>query len=382
MVRYVFKVLLLGNGAVGKTSLLYRFIENKFSANYNITIGVDFLTKEITFNGDSEAKLTVWDVAGQKKFQFMRETIYKGTNGALLVFDLTRGQTYADIEAWLSEVWKIVDEDIPFVLIGNKVDLIEDTGRAVDQEAAKDLAEGNRSIYIETSAKTGEKVEDAFLELTRRMAEKRRLEEGIPIEKEAPAQQKPDLQEIPQEKEKPSLVEIPSTIEIPTSTDAAPVEEESTSDEITLVEVEEEIPPNPFMAQGLLIKAFYNLCGRDALPIIKSICGRQGTGIGRQVSEQCFDNRLSSVAEEFAKMLTPEARIIYSGNDRFQIQCFSCPFGLENTSRELCEAVMTIDQGYFNAILFDEIEVVVLKSLAEGHGSCDIIYELKTINDD
>lgn len=167
--EYRFKIILIGPGAVGKTSILMRFVHDTFSKSYKMTIGVDFLNKEIDID-DTNVKLTIWDVAGQKRFKFMRKNFYSGAAGALLVFDLTRETTFQEvIRRWYPEMIQFIEKEVPFILIGNKVDLIEEIGTVIDTKNAKKFAEGKRSIYIETSAKTGQNVDDAFNKLTRRM---------------------------------------------------------------------------------------------------------------------------------------------------------------------------------------------------------------------
>lgn len=173
MSSFKLKVLLTGAAAVGKTSLVQRFIKNRFAANYKLTVGVDILTKEVEFKQGEVATLSIWDIGGQQRFEFIRSTFYKGAAGALLVFDLTREQTYIEVRKWLTEIRQFAGQDIPFVLIGNKYDLLEDVGEVIDRDEAKALAESEGSIYIETSAKTGINVDDAFTELTRRIIESR-----------------------------------------------------------------------------------------------------------------------------------------------------------------------------------------------------------------
>ena len=173
MSSFKLKVLLTGAAAVGKTSLVQRFIKKRFQANYKLTVGVDILTKDVEFKPNEIATLSIWDIGGQQRFEFIRSTFYKGAAGALLVFDLTRAQTFAEIRKWLTEIRQFAGEGIPFILIGNKADLVEQVGEVIDRNEARALAEGENSIYIETSAKTGDNVDAAFTQLTRRIIESR-----------------------------------------------------------------------------------------------------------------------------------------------------------------------------------------------------------------
>ena len=98
-----FKVIIIGPGAVGKTSLLNRFVHNEFSLKYKLTIGVDFLTKIIEYEPGKNVKLHIWDIGGQEKFKFLHRSFYEGAFGSLVVFDLSRHQTFSSMKEWLSE---------------------------------------------------------------------------------------------------------------------------------------------------------------------------------------------------------------------------------------------------------------------------------------
>ncbi len=171
MTVFKYKVLLIGPPAVGKTSLIYQFVKNEWLDNYAMTIGVNVLTKSVNFTND-EVKLMVWDIGGQARFKGLRKNLYFGTKGVLLIFDLTREATFKEMNNWLNEMNEILGKKVPLVLIGNKVDLIKEKGRNLNPNEAKMLAMENESVYIETSAKTGEKVEEAFKKLARLIAQK------------------------------------------------------------------------------------------------------------------------------------------------------------------------------------------------------------------
>lgn len=175
MTDYKFKILLLGPPAVGKTSLLFRFIKNIFDEDYGTTIGTQILTGQLKFKKD-RAKLTLWDIGGQTRFENIRQSFFTGTNGALLVFDLVREYTFKSIYEWLAEMQRELGNDIPFILVGNKEDLIKAQGRDVNPDEVASFAEKHNCTYIETSAKTGKKVRNAFKELTRLIAEKKGIE--------------------------------------------------------------------------------------------------------------------------------------------------------------------------------------------------------------
>lgn len=159
------KVVMIGAGGSGKTALVNRFLTHKFSEEYIVTIGSQFAVKTVEIeaaNGRNViVKLLVWDLAGQQRFDFIRGSYYRGSKGALLVFDTTRKSTWIDLPKWIKETEDALGERIPIILIANKVDLIEH--RIVTREMAEEFVrEHNLTGYLETSALSGQNVEEAF----------------------------------------------------------------------------------------------------------------------------------------------------------------------------------------------------------------------------
>jgi small GTP-binding protein len=156
----LFKVIIVGDGAVGKTTLATHFTYGKFIEYYKMTIGVDFFVKDVLIGGDV-VKLQIWDTAGQERFAFIRPTYYQGTSGGLMVFDVNRLESFNNLDNWLKEVNSNCS-NIPLILLGNKIDL---DMRQVKKSKAEKYAKKNNILYYETSAKTGELVLDVFSEL-------------------------------------------------------------------------------------------------------------------------------------------------------------------------------------------------------------------------
>ena len=172
MAELSFKIIVIGPAAVGKSSLIRRFVEDKFTFAYKFTIGVDFATKIIEYDTKKKARLTIWDIGGQDRFKTLRRNFYEGAHGALVVFDLSRAQTFSRMKEWISDMHQLLRRKVPFVIIGNKIDLISEIGIVIGKKKPEKYAQLNNSIYIETSAKSGDNVQKAFLELTKMIVEK------------------------------------------------------------------------------------------------------------------------------------------------------------------------------------------------------------------
>ena len=169
MPDYRFKVVMLGDGAVGKTALTTRFTQNFFDADYKRTIGSDFAVKIIDLTEDTKVTLQVWDLAGQPRFEVVRQSFYRGAKGGLLVFDVTRRRTFINIDRWKEEAYMAIGNPIPLVVVANKIDLID---RVVQPEEGKEYADNNGFLYVESSALTGANVEEAYNTMSQVMIDK------------------------------------------------------------------------------------------------------------------------------------------------------------------------------------------------------------------
>lgn len=166
MSSFKIKIILAAPVGVRKDNLVNRVIKNRFAANYKLTVGVDILTKDVEFRRGEIVTLSIWVIGGQQRFEFIRSTFYKGSAGAILVFDLTRPETFQQVKEWIKEIRKVSGENIPFILIGNKANLIKDD-KTIYRNEARLFAEKQGSIYIETSSGPFENLDDALQELTR-----------------------------------------------------------------------------------------------------------------------------------------------------------------------------------------------------------------------
>lgn len=188
--NYLFKVVLVGNSNVGKSSIVLRFADGEFNESYITTIGVDFRFKSIEFDG-KKVKLQIWDTAGQERFRTITSSYYKGkqwsnagAHALLITFDITSRTSFADAtKYWYAEIRNQCPPETDVLLVGNKSDL--DDRREVTKEEVAAWSEANNVEYIETSAKECENIEEAFIRLSKmlirreevREAEKQRLKE-------------------------------------------------------------------------------------------------------------------------------------------------------------------------------------------------------------
>jgi small GTP-binding protein len=160
--KFVLKIVVGGDGGVGKTTLLHRYVSNRFIADTSMTIGAQFHLKNITFGG-VECTLMLYDFAGQERFRFLLPTFCSGAKGAILLFDLTRMQTTFSLENSWMPVLRKEDNNLPCVLMGTKLDMVDPNFPAIEPNFGRDfICSHNMHVYIETSSKTGDKVEETF----------------------------------------------------------------------------------------------------------------------------------------------------------------------------------------------------------------------------
>mmetsp|Transcript_29200 Transcript_29200/g.81683 ORF Transcript_29200/g.81683 Transcript_29200/m.81683 type:complete len:217 (-) Transcript_29200:131-781(-) len=158
--EYIFKYIIIGDMGVGKSCLLHNFTEGKFVPDSPHTIGVEFGTRIIEVQG-KKIKLQIWDTAGQERFRAVTRSYYRGAAGALLVYDISRRATFNHLTSWLTDARNLTTPNTIIMLIGNKADL--DDQRDVTFEEAQAFADENGLIFLEASAKSGQNVEECFL---------------------------------------------------------------------------------------------------------------------------------------------------------------------------------------------------------------------------
>jgi len=160
---YLFKLLMVGDSGVGKTSLLLQFTQGDFNVQMRSTVGVDLKVKMMKFR-NKITKLTIWDTAGQERFRTLTSAYYRGAHGIILVYDVTSRESFQNIKDWLKEISIYsTNDDVVKMLVGNKID--KSTERQVTKDEAIAFARSESMLYVESSAKNKTGVQQAFEEL-------------------------------------------------------------------------------------------------------------------------------------------------------------------------------------------------------------------------
>lgn len=156
---FLFKVVLVGDSGVGKSNILSRFTRNEFNLQSKATIGVEFATRSINVDGKT-LKAQIWDTAGQERYRAITSAYYRGAVGALLVYDITKGESFNNLERWLKELRDHADDRIVVLVVGNKCDLKH--LREISEEEGTLFAENNSVTTVETSALDATNIDKAF----------------------------------------------------------------------------------------------------------------------------------------------------------------------------------------------------------------------------
>eukprot|EP01137_Pigoraptor_chileana_P005358 Opistho-2@48333 len=164
--KHQFKVVLLGEGCVGKTSLVLRYCQNTFNDKHLSTLQASFLTKRLNIGG-KRVNLAIWDTAGQERFHALGPIYYRDSNGAVLVYDITDEDSFAKVQNWVKELRKMLGNEIALAIAGNKIDL--EKNRTVKREIAEEYAASVGAKHYDTSAKQNKGIEEMFLDLSKRM---------------------------------------------------------------------------------------------------------------------------------------------------------------------------------------------------------------------
>ena len=155
----LFKILLIGDSGVGKTSVILRYTKNVFHEEFLNSIGVDFKSKDLNIDG-RKVKLQIWDTAGQERFRTITTSYYRGAHAIAIVFDLTKRQTYEHVKKWMNDINKFAKENVLKLIIGNKSDLINEI--QVSYEEVRALASQMKATYFSVSAKKNENINEFF----------------------------------------------------------------------------------------------------------------------------------------------------------------------------------------------------------------------------
>lgn len=170
-----FKLVLLGESAVGKSSLVLRFVKGQFQEFQESTIGAAFLTQTVCLD-DVTVKFEIWDTAGQERYHSLAPMYYRGAQSAIVVYDITSQESFNRAKTWIKELQRQANPNIVIALAGNKTDLANK--RAVEYQEAQAYAEENGLLFMETSAKTAMNVNDIFLAIAKRLPKNEQLSGG------------------------------------------------------------------------------------------------------------------------------------------------------------------------------------------------------------
>ena len=165
----LYKIIIIGDAAVGKSNILNRYVKNEFSENIKSTVGVELGIKFIKVKG-TNTKIQIWDTAGQERYRAITSSYYKGSHGCFIVYDITNEKTFNNVEKWYEHVQREAGQDISIILVGNKCD--KENERKISKEKGQEKAKNLKCAFFETSALSGTNITEIFDELANDIYEK------------------------------------------------------------------------------------------------------------------------------------------------------------------------------------------------------------------
>jgi len=178
------KICIIGDSSVGKTNVIFKFIEGQFSPLHVATIGFDYKSKIITLpTSKKKVKLQIWDTAGQEKYMSMNKSLFQRVQGIILMYDITNRETFERLQIWLNLIKQMTNE-IPIILVGNKLDLedSEEHGRIVEYNEGDDFANENEIDFFEVSAVSGANIDNIFISIAEKVLNSLQSERLLSVE--------------------------------------------------------------------------------------------------------------------------------------------------------------------------------------------------------
>ena len=178
-IKKIYKILLLGDSSVGKTCFLLRYTDNTFQEIYMSTIGLDYRLKTVKLPNEKKIRAQIWDTAGQDRFRAITKNYYKGSNGIILIYDVTDKKSFEGVKNWIEQIRDEVTQEVLIYLVGNKIDKKEE--RKISKEEGKKLADSFGVPFYESSAKTGENIDIIFYNLLKDIDNLYSANEEVPV---------------------------------------------------------------------------------------------------------------------------------------------------------------------------------------------------------
>ena len=167
--EFLYKILLLGDTQVGKSSFLMRYIDNTFQESYLSTVGLDFKVKNVQLDDGKTYRVQIWDTAGQDRFHAITRNYFKNAHGIILIYDVTLIESFQNVKNWIKQIKEEVTDKVSIILVGNKIDM--ENQRVVSKEEGEKMAASYGLKFFECSAKTGENVEEIFKDIVTKTVE-------------------------------------------------------------------------------------------------------------------------------------------------------------------------------------------------------------------